>query len=150
MSYFVEPFIESTEADFEFPLPVKELVEREEDQDGKTETEVGREVRSLGELSVPLSAAWIREQLADGKLPSVGIKNGEEGPPWSAFEGRGSLRWRTKVRLGVISRGSSTSPMNANDSSNIADSQGNVSTIALHPKTMDNGSMVAARQKLHE
>ena len=85
LSYFVEPFIESTEADFEFPLPVKELVEPTEDQDGRTETEVGREDRSLGELSVPLSAAWIREQLADGKLPSVGIKNGKEGPPWSAF-----------------------------------------------------------------
>ena len=31
LSYFVEPFIESTEVDFEFFLPVKELVEPEED-----------------------------------------------------------------------------------------------------------------------
>ena len=85
MSYFVKLFIESTEADFKFPLPVKELTQPEEDQDGKAETEVGREDRSLGEISVSLSAAWIREQLAAGKLPSVGLKNGDVDLPWSAF-----------------------------------------------------------------
>ena len=60
LSYFVKPFIESTEADFEFPLPIKELIQPEEDHDGKTETKVGREDHSLGEINVPLSGAWIR------------------------------------------------------------------------------------------
>ena len=38
LSYFVEPFVESTEADFEFPLPIKELAQWEETQDQRTET----------------------------------------------------------------------------------------------------------------
>ena len=37
--------------------------------------------------------------------------------------------------------------MNASDSSNYVEPWGNVSTITLHPKTMDNGAMVAATAK---
>ena len=57
LSYFVEPFIQSMEADFEFPLPVKELVQPKHTQDGKAENpETGLEDRSLGHINVPLSA----------------------------------------------------------------------------------------------
>ena len=98
LSYFVKPFIESTEADFEFPLPVKELIQPEEDQDRKTEPEVGGEDRSLGEISMPLSATWIRKQLSDGQLPFVGLKNEEEGPPWSAFRNDSEEQYPDKIK----------------------------------------------------
>lgn len=65
LSYVIDPFVGSTEADFEFPHPVKELAQPEEVRNGKTETlEVGLEDRSLGESSIPLTAGWIRDQLA--------------------------------------------------------------------------------------
>ena len=85
LSYFVQPFFGSTETDFEFPLPVKEIVESEDDQDGKAEVGAGLDDRSLGEISVPLTNEWIQEQLRDGKLPPVGIKTEGTGLPWSAF-----------------------------------------------------------------
>ena len=85
LSYFIKPFVKSTKANFKFPLPVRDLVQLEDTQDGKAETEAGLEDRSLGNFSVPLSTAWIQEQLADGKLPPVGLKKGDVGLPWNAF-----------------------------------------------------------------
>ena len=75
MSYFIKPLVKNTEADFEFPLPITELAQPEENQDMTAETpEAGVEDRSLGEINVPLSARWIRDQLVDGKLPPVGLE----------------------------------------------------------------------------
>jgi len=90
LSYLVEPFGASTEADFEFPIPVTELVMPEETWTGKTESfEVGPEDRSLGESSVPLTAGWIRDQLADGKLSPVGLSGKVADIHWSAFRNDG-------------------------------------------------------------
>ena len=75
LSYFIKPLVKNTEADFEFPLPITELAQPEENQDMTAETpEAGVEDRSLGEINVPLSARWIRDQLVDGKLPPVGLE----------------------------------------------------------------------------
>jgi hypothetical protein len=78
LDYFVGPFGARTETDFEFPLPVWELSQPEEIRVESTEApEIGPEDRSLGESNTPLSARLIREQLADGKLPPVGL-SGED------------------------------------------------------------------------
>ena len=60
------------EADFEFPLPVTELVHLEEGEDLKKEKlETGTDDRSSGEINVPLSSGWIQKQLVEGRLPPV-------------------------------------------------------------------------------
>ena len=99
LSYFVGPFVESTEVEFEFPHHVKELIQPKGTQDGKAETpEAEPEDRSLGEINVPLTAGWIRDQLADGKLPPVGLGKGDASLQWNAFRRMVRNRIWTKSR----------------------------------------------------
>lgn len=103
LSYFVEPFGDSTEADFKFSFPVKELTNPEETRVENTESpEIGPEDRSLGEINIPLSAGWIRDQLTDGKLPLVGLSREETGLRWSVFRKDGEEQHPDQVK-GIVS-----------------------------------------------
>lgn len=74
LSYFFEPFLDSTETNFKFPLLVRELTHLEEDWDlKKVKPKTEMEDHSLGEINVPLTSEWIREQMAEGNLFPVGL-----------------------------------------------------------------------------
>ena len=100
LSYFVGPFEESTEADFEFSLPVKELSHPEE-TGITTPPDNLPEDRSLGEGSVPLSKGWIRNQLKDGKLPAVGLGRENTNLKWSPIREEGEERHPDQVK-GIV------------------------------------------------
>ena len=97
LSYFVEPFGDSTEANFEFSLPVKELTHPKEARTTDP-PDNGPEDRSLGEASVPLSTGWIQDQLDDGKLPPVGLSRKAIGLGWSAFRKDGEEQHPDQVK----------------------------------------------------
>ena len=65
-SYFVDQFAEMIEMDFNFPIPIPELVNpqairsQDEEQDQK-QMEGQLEDQSLGEINIPLSFKWIRQ-----------------------------------------------------------------------------------------
>ena len=99
LSYFIEPFVESTEVEFKFPFLVRELAHPEEVQDGKKENpKTGPEDRSLGKINVPLSSVWIQKQLAEGHLLSVGLKTGNIGLQWSVFRKEGEEQDRERIK----------------------------------------------------
>jgi len=98
-SYFVDPFLDSTEVDFEFPLPVRELAHPEEDRDLKKEKpETGTEDRSLGEINVPLTSGWIWQQMAEGNLGPVGLATESTGLEWSAFREQGEEQEPDRIK----------------------------------------------------
>ena len=72
-SYFVEQFSEVQEADFQFPLPIPEMIQLSEEKEPKP-----LEDRSLGEADVPLSLEWIRNQMEEGELPPIGLSRTSE------------------------------------------------------------------------
>ena len=75
-NYFVEQFAEVTKMDFNFPILIPKLVRlqsemiRDEESDRKLSQ---LEDRSLGEVNVPLSSKWIRQQVLEERLPPVGL-----------------------------------------------------------------------------
>ena len=79
--YLVQEFDGVTETDFDFPNPVIECGEPEENM--KKEGPV--EDRALGEASVPLTSGWIKEQIKGGELPTVGLTEGKSDLPWSTI-----------------------------------------------------------------
>ena len=72
----MEQIAEVIEMDFNFPVPIPELVKpqairiQDEEQDQK---QGQLEDQSLGEVNVPLSSKWIRQQVSEGGLPPVGL-----------------------------------------------------------------------------
>ena len=72
-------FTSVTEPDFEFPEPILEIATEETE----TQTPTIPEDRSLGEMSVPLSYEWIKRQLNEENLPTVGLGRTNQGSVWS-------------------------------------------------------------------
>ena len=72
----MEQFAEATETDFNFSVPITELLNQSsaellgEDADRK-QGQV--EDRSLEEIDVPLSSKWIQQQMEKGELLLVGL-----------------------------------------------------------------------------
>ena len=72
LSYFVMEFSGATEEDFGFSNPTPEegcqVIEEPSDETVKPED------RSLGTTNVPLTIEWIQEQVSQGSLPAIGLK----------------------------------------------------------------------------
>ena len=52
----------------------------------------------MGEINVPLSAGWIRDQLANGKLPPIGLQREDAGLRWSVFQKDGKEQQPNKIK----------------------------------------------------
>jgi hypothetical protein len=99
LNYFVDPFLDSTEVDFEFPLPVREVAYPEEDGDLKKEKpKTGTKERSMGEINVPLTSEWIWQQMAEGNLSPVGLATEITGLEWSAFREQGEEQELDRIK----------------------------------------------------
>ena len=75
-NYFVEQFAKATEMDFNFSVPITELLNPPSTvlPGESTDLKQGQvEDQSLGESDVPLSSKWIQQQLEEGELPPVGL-----------------------------------------------------------------------------
>ena len=66
-SYLVAQFVGTTEADFGFTHPVPEEGHLEEPEEPRPD-QSPLDDRSLGEIDVPLTIEWIRDQIAEGLL----------------------------------------------------------------------------------
>ena len=86
LRYFITEFSRKTEKDFGFVDPISE--EGYQDREIRTEETVRREDRSLGAVDVPLTSQWIRDQVSEGSLPSVGLKETQLDIPWSEIRAR--------------------------------------------------------------
>ena len=85
VSYFVEQFAEVTETDFNFLVPITELLKPNpvilpNEDTGLRQGHI--EDRSLGQIDVPLCSKWIQQQMKEGELPPVGVREGSDHP-WS-------------------------------------------------------------------
>ena len=78
-SYLVALFVGTTEADFGFTHPVQEERHLEEPEEPRPD-HLPLDDKSLGEVDVPLTVKWIRDQIAEGLLPADESRN---ELPWS-------------------------------------------------------------------
>ena len=78
-SYLVAQFAGTTEADFGFTHPVQEEGHLEEPEEPRPD-QSPLDDKSLGEIDVPFTVEWIRDQIAEGLLPADESRN---ELPWS-------------------------------------------------------------------
>ena len=76
INYFVEQFAEAIETDFNFSVPITELLNppsTELPREGTYQKQDQVEDQLLREVNVPLSSKWIQQQMEEGELPLVGL-----------------------------------------------------------------------------